>query len=316
MVEKNMQILALIDDGYSIQDIRKKLDIDYKELNTRLKQIKRAGFDFLETYMTKGNLIYAVNREIELPFEDNTSTTIHFEDTASNYRFLAIADTHFGHKEDSMEMINNLYNYAAANGIHNILIAGDFIEGDFTCSKYVRNKTVPTQLSYVLKNYPYSDEIMNYILLGNHDQHSLSYGNGLNVMKVLNQGRYDFKCLGYGQHVLKIRNVNIVLKHQLNGVNIVNPPYADLTLFGHSHVCNMELGERAFIHIPACSNVVPGNDIGNRDKYQFGALDIDLKLKNTTTRQIDIKQLDTSSKVKVLNSITHRLGQMKNNKRN
>jgi len=316
MVEKNMEILALIEDGYSIQDIRKRLDIDYKELNTRLKQIKRAGFDFVSYYKNQGSLIYTINRDIEVPNKDNNYTHIHFEDNASDFRFLAIADTHFGHKEDSIEMINNLYEYAAANGIHNILVAGDFIEGDFTCRKYVRNKSVPSQLSYVLKNYPYSDDIMNYILLGNHDQHSLTFGNGLNVSKVLNEGRYDFNCVGYGQHVLRIRNVNIVLKHQLNGVNLGNPPYADLTLYGHSHICNMELGEKTFIHVPACSNVVPGNDIANRDKHQFGALDIDLKLKNTTTRQIDIKQLDTSSKVKVLNSITHRLGQMKNNKRN
>ena len=314
MVEKNMLILQMIDDGYSIQDIRSKLDIDYKELNTRLNQIKRAGYDFNYMCMNNGKLIYTINRDIET-FNDPTSTIIHFDDKASSFRFLAIADTHFGHKDDSMEMLYNLYNYAGNNNIHNILISGDFFEGDFTNKKFIRNKSVSSQLSYVLKNYPYSDNVVNYILLGNHDQYSFTK-DGLNPMKVLNNGRYDFCCVGYGQHTLRIKNVNIVLKHQLNGVNLGNPPTADLTLYGHSHVSNMELGERAYIHLPACSNVVPGNDFGNRDKFQFGALDVDLKLNNTTTRQIEIKQLDTNDKVKVLNNITYRIGQVKNNRRN
>jgi len=314
MVEMNKMILQLIDDGYPIQEIRRRLGIDYKELNTRLNQIKRAGYDFNTMYMNTGNLIYSINRDMEW-YDESDSTIINYEDKASSFHFLAIADTHFGHMDDSMEMVFQLYKYAEANNIHSIVVAGDFIEGDFTNLQYVRNKSVSSQLSYVLKNYPYSDRIMNYILLGNHDQHSFTK-DGLNPMKVLNRGRYDFCCLGYGQHILKIKNVNIVLKHQLNGVNLGNPPTADLTLYGHSHVSNMELGERAYIHLPACSNVIPGNDFQNRDKFQFGAVDIDLKLNNTTTRQIEMKQLDIDGKVKVLNNITYRLGQVKNNRRN
>lgn len=312
MVEKNKMILALIDDGYSIQEIRKRLDIDYKELNTRLNQIRRCGYEFLETYMNNSELYYSINRELEC-FLSTNFTNINLKEHTSSFHFIALSDTHFGHANDSMEMIYNLYNYADNNGIHSFVHAGDFIEGDYTSVKYMRNKTVESQLNYVLKNYPYNDLVMNYILLGNHDQHSLS-NDGLNIKNVLNSKRYDFCVLGYGLHTLKVNNVNINIKHQLTGENLGPAPYADLTLIGHSHDSKMEIGECAQLTLPTCSLVAPGND--SLDKYNVGALDINIKLQNTTSKLIEIKELETLPKVKVKNSIAYRISQVKNNRRN
>lgn len=313
MVEKNRIILNMIEDGYSIQDIRKHLDIDYKELNIRLNQIKRCGYEFLKQYSNEGDLHYLINHEINPLIVDSDKTIINLKEHSSSFHFIANSDTHFGHINDSMNMIYNLYNYASNNNINSIVTTGDFIEGDFTNLKYVRNKTVASQLNYVIKNYPYDDKILNYILLGNHDQHSLTY-DGLNIKEVLNSRRYDFNVLGYGLHTLKINNVSINLKHQLTGESLGPAPIADLTLMGHSHDSKMEIGECAQLVLPTCSLVAPGND--SLDKYNVGALDINVKLGGNAAKMIEIKELEVLPKVKVKNVIAYRIGQVKNNRRN
>ncbi len=103
MVEKNKMILALIDDGYSIQEIRKKLDIDYRELNTRLNQIRRCGYEFLSSYDNNGKINFLINRGTDI-YNEEGITTINALEKVSNFRFIATSDTHYGHKRDCIEI--------------------------------------------------------------------------------------------------------------------------------------------------------------------------------------------------------------------
>lgn len=312
MVEKNKMILALIDDGYSIQEIRKKLDIDYRELNTRLNQIRRCGYEFLSSYDNNGKINFLINRGTDI-YNEEGITTINALEKVSNFRFIATSDTHYGHKRDCIEMLYNLYDYASKNGIHNIFNAGDLIEGDYTNKDYMRNKSIETQLNYIIKNYPYDDEIVNYILGGNHDYHSL-IESGLNIFDVLKSRRYDFVCLGYGLHTLRIKNVNISMKHYLPATDLTAMPPSDIVLAGHSHISKMEFGNRAVLTLPSCSLIGHNRDKNNKDEVK--ALDINIKFQNTTSRVIEINELQTLPKVKVLNNITYRIEQVKNNRRN
>ena len=305
MVEKNAKILRLIDEGLSIQEIRKKMDIEYTELNTRLRQIQTAGYEFYKTYMNNGKIMYSLKRDFDFIPSMNQTILQPISDGKNNgFHFIAAADTHYGHVDDSMDMMHMLYSYANANNIHSFVLVGDIIEGDFINKKYLRNKTVPLQLRYMLKNYPYDDYITNYILFGNHDQHSL-INNGLNIMNVLCEKRYDFVGLGYGFHTLKIKNFKINLYHCLcGGENFLDEPRAPLNLYGHSHNSKMEISDDLSIHLPTCSNVIPGNDASHPERINVGALDINLK---SNRKFLEIKELGFESKVKVLNTITYRL---------
>ena len=300
MVEKNRRILELINKGNSIQEIRSKLNISNSELSTRLNTLKRSGYKFIKNYVSDGKIFYYPDTDFDVSIEPYR-TNIIMKD--SNFHFIAIADTHFGHVNDSMEMIEKLYDYMIKNRINSLVIAGDFIEGDYTPYNYLRNKSVPRQLDYVIKNYPYDDSIVNHILLGNHDQHSL-ITDGLDISEVLSAKRYDFDVLGYGLHSLKVRDSFINIKHQLKRGECIQMPKAVLSLTGHSHSSKMRIARNVFLHLPTCSNVAPGNmDI---EKFDVGATEITLRMRSNKPKSIDIKELDTSHpKIKVKNSISY-----------
>ena len=300
MVEKNRRILELINRGNSIQEIRSKMNMDNRELANRLNTLKRSGYKFIKDYMADGKIFYYPDNGFD-PSLDLYKTSIVMKD--SNFHFIAIADTHFGHINDSIEMIDKLYDYMIKNKINSLVIAGDFIEGDYTPYKYLRNKSVSRQMDYVIRNYPYDDSIINHILLGNHDQHSL-ITDGLDIGEVLGSKRYDFDVLGYGLHSLKVRDAYINIKHQLKQGECIQMPKAIITLTGHSHTSKMRIAKNVFLHLPTCSNVAPGNmDI---EKFDVGAVDILLRMRNSKPKSIDIKELDTTRpKVKVKNSISY-----------
>ena len=300
MVEKNRRILELINKGNSIQEIRSKMNMTNGELVNRLNTLKRSGYKFMENYVSDGKIFYYLDTNNDI-INKSYTTNILIKD--SNFHFVAIADTHFGHINDSMEMIDNLYDYMIKNKINSLIVAGDFIEGDYTPYKYLRNKSALRQVDYVVKNYPYDDSIVNYILLGNHDQHSL-ITDGIDIGQVLNDKRYDFNVLGYGLHSLKVRDSFINVKHQLKQGECIQMPKAIITLTGHSHSSKMRIAKNVFFHLPTCSNVAPGNmDI---DKYDIGAVDIKLRMHNSKPKAIEIMELDTTRpKIKVKNSINY-----------
>ena len=104
------------------------------------------------------------------------------------------------------------------------------------------------------------------------------------------------------------------MKHYLPATDLTAMPPSDIVLAGHSHISKMEFGNRAVLTLPSCSLIGHNRDKNNKDEVK--ALDINIKFQNTTSRVIEINELQTLPKVKVLNNITYRIEQVKNNRRN
>ena len=277
MTDTNKKVIDLINQDKSFKEISKILNITEKQLYVRIKQLIKYGYNLEPSYSYNSDIYYSLRKDTY--FSNHNRTSIKMNKDDNQFRCLVISDLHIGSIDSDIKLLNIVYDYAIKNNIKIILNCGDSIEGDYTSS--IKNiKDVYSQLEYFIKKYPYDKNINNFVILGNHDYHSLIQ-NGLDVAKAIKNSRYDIVPIGYGQGNVNIKNDNIILFHKLkdgfkpiiNGEKIV--------LSGHSHMMKTKLRDIFWIGIPTLSyksndktkDVIPGFvdlniDIGN-NRFEY-----------------------------------------------
>ena len=152
-------------------------------------------------------------------------------------RVLIISDTHFGSEYENYKYIDLVYDYAINNGINYILHTGDFMQG--TVKPVISScQIVEDQILYVLNNYPYDENIKNYILIGNHDYYIFRKDD--NIITYFDE-RKDLDFLGYRKVYVNWCNNLISLSHELRKTKIDVPRLETLIKFvGHRHELHIE----------------------------------------------------------------------------
>jgi hypothetical protein len=245
-----------------MKEICDELGITEKQLFVRIKQIINYGYllDFE----------YSYNSDIRYKFKDNyeisekSLVSIDVPKDTKQFRCIVISDLHIGAYDSDIRLINIVYEYAIKNEIKVILNCGDNIEGEYTSDRK-SIKDLYSQIEYFIKKYPYDKNINNFIILGNHEYHSLYY-DGLDMANALKNTRYDIIPIGYGQGNINIQKDNIILYHQIckdfkphiNGEKIL--------LSGHGHMMKTKLRDIFWLGVPTLSyqsndktkDVIPG----------------------------------------------------------
>ncbi len=145
-------------------------------------------------------------------------------------KILIISDTHYGSIYEDFNYTYEVFNFAAANGIHIILHGGDIIEANVNrrsgCS-------FAKQAEYFINRYPFDSAINTYALLGNHDY--LAIRRKEKIRSVL-QSRNDINILGFKKVYIKWRGNIISLQHDIENFKLNLPIGAEYLSFkGHSH---------------------------------------------------------------------------------
>ena len=190
------------------------------------------------------------------------------------------------------------------------LICGDIIEGDYTSYPMDLND-VDSQVDYFVKKYPYDNSINNFMILGNHDHHSLKQ-EGYNIAQFIKNNRYDIVPIGYGQGSVNIKKDNIVLFHKLYDGFKLDINTEKIVLSGHSHMMKTKLRDIFWIGIPTLSNksndktkeVIPGfvdlRKKKKKDRFEYA----EAKHMIITPRVIQVSEV--RGKVKTLFNDTRR----------
>lgn len=289
MTDTNEKVINLINQNKNIKEIAKILNITEKQLFIRIKQLIQKGYSLEPSYSYNSDIHYTLKKEIK--YSDRNRISIKMANDKNNFRCLVISDLHIGSINSDIKLINIVYDYAAKNNINIILNCGDIIEGDYTSS--LKNiKDIYSQLEYFIKKYPYDKNINNFMILGNHDYHSLIQ-DGLDVFKAIKNSRYDIVPIGYGQASVNVKNDNIILFHKLkdgfkpiiNGEKIV--------LSGHSHMMKTKLRDIFWIGIPTLS--YKSND-KTKDVIP-GFVDLSIDIENNRFEYAEAKHLIITPKI-------------------
>lgn len=283
MNNMNVEVLKLIKQGLSVNEIINMLHIDNKKLSEILKNIRNSGYNLQKQYFADGTILPIIKKE--LTFNNRSKISINIKDSVFNAIF--ISDLHFGSIYDNPELLHIVYEYALKHNIHVIFNAGDLIDNIYPDSDQVlKNPTISSQIRKVLREYPYDPSIINFILYGNHDYRSV-IDEGLDIGIYLENKRYDLISLGFASSIIKLKSDNIGIIHNIKH-NQEPPEGAVITFKGHSHKSKNSFKENKVIFIPSLSDYISPS-------YEYAPLacflDTEFIFVNNSIERVNIKQL-------------------------
>ena len=131
MKEQTIQLINLLEDGKTCNEISSILGISNRQLYTYLTNLRNKGFFYNRKYYANGDIIYRPIATTSVS-TTNTENTITTSTTQNNLKCLAISDLHFGNVLDRVDLVNKVYDYCKKNDIHIIFCCLDLVDGTFT----------------------------------------------------------------------------------------------------------------------------------------------------------------------------------------
>lgn len=237
--------------------VRRALIEGYKVLKSNVLTEKRKGEVDIKTSIMR---LRGLNDEIV--FTDSPVSAVSSIDCGNTFKFIVISDLHIGSRYENMGYVCDVYNDAVKNGISDIFVSGDFVEGCHANYSrcFPKYSSTVSQVEHVLNDYPFDKNISNHILLGNHEAFPIIV-EGYDMFDDM-QSREDFDVIGYRSGYYKIKDEYISLKHEIS--RVINEVIDNVVLFnfiGHSHLykCTYD-GKYVTFRVPTCSDLVGHDD--------------------------------------------------------
>jgi len=301
MSEVVVKLLDLINKGYTLNDIIYELNLSNEEIYRIFRELNLMGIDFNRKYYDSGDIIYLPKKDIDLSAKKNTINIVTNAGTDC-FRALLISDLHIGNEFENIKAWYDIYDYCVINNIHNIIILGDFLDGINT-GKIELKKHVNSleQIRYAVSNYPFDKNILNFMVLGNHDIDSLT-NEGIDFSTYLYNFRHDIVPIGYGHCRINVKNDRIFLSHPLCiGVGYNHEFTSNYLLIkGHQHISKSIIGNNGncSLYVPSLSNLFP-----NDNQFLPGAIDLTIKFRGGYFDLIHYEQLMLKDRIHVVNTV-------------
>lgn len=309
MSDLQIKILDLIDKKYTINEIIDELNISRDQLYKMFRKLRQLGMFFNKKYYSSGDIIYSSCRDVYIPSKNNHVTII-TEPNSDTFRALFVSDLHIGSELENQDAWFKMYEYCVLNNIHIIINVGDFLDGIKVGRPNSKMHNHPLdQMEYAVRNYPFDKNILNFIMLGNHDLDSLT-SFGIDFAEYLRNFRHDIVPIGYGHGHVNIKNDKILLAHPLCvGVSYEHDLSSNYLLVkGHQHVAKSIIGANG-----NCSLVVPSlsNLFLTDNEFMPGAMDLTIKFKGGYFDTIYYEHLLVGSKIYTISSTQYAVGHAK-----
>lgn len=240
------RILNLLKEGHSFEEIEQILNLSNKEMKSILENINK------EIRNHYSHIKYYENGKRGFSKEEILESGVITEKNSDYYKSVVISDTHFGNHKEDMSLLNKVYDYCIQSNIHNIYHLGDLVDG--TTGPDEKELNSKEQIEHVVLDYPIENNILNFILLGNHDLDTIN--EDLTLHDAIMKNRRDMMCLGYGTNEFHIKNDKMILKHSILIDKTDNNYSGKLIFKGHSHQMKFvdEL-DNYKIFVPSLSNL-------------------------------------------------------------
>ena len=245
MMEKNKLIVDMILKNATANEIASATGLTNKQLFYRLNMLKMNGYDFFKKYYNDGEITYTINNDIK---EKDNNTSIITSSKDAKIDMVLISDLHLTHKLERLDLLNEVYDFCIKEGIHIIINCGDILDGFLGRDEDKKFLSSADQIEYLLKNYPFDKNILNFTCLGNHD-YSILKKTGQNLENILLNYRHDIVPLGYGLGKLNIKNDVIMVRHPKTPIS--NPQGSinnGFIISGHTHEAK-NLSDKNLLHI-------------------------------------------------------------------
>lgn len=242
MPKQTAQIIELIKEGKTCNQICEVMNLTNKQLYLRLMNLENKGLFFRRKYYSDGNILYRQINKIPVlkEYKKVPSGEIITRPDETEIKVIVISDTHFGSKLERIDLLDRVYNYCINNNIHIIFNCGDIIDGTFGHNDK-RIKDVYSQIDYLIKKYPFDKNILTFAVGGDHDHSALTRGYQ-DIIEIIKNYRHDLIFQNYYNAIISIKNEKILLHHRetqgkllADGRTIDGKEIIPIVLNGHSH---------------------------------------------------------------------------------
>ena len=168
---------------------------------------------------------------------------------------MVVSDLHLGCEKENLQAIDKIMDYNIRKSIRLVLNTGDFVDGFFGQHKK-HHETHEEQIEYALSRYPSDDNILNFLVLGNHDIQSLKQ-TGIDLRTVMRNERFDMIPLGYEEAELSIGEDSIIMHHRIEHSYKRDFDKDKLALIGHTH--QMKRSKKV-VYVPSLSDIHKTDD--------------------------------------------------------
>ena len=162
-------------------------------------------------------------------------------------------------------------------------------------------------IPHALRVYPMTSDIINFLLLGNHD-YSLLTKHNIDLMNLIKERREDIVPIGYGEGKVLIKSDCIILQHPLLVKAMPSNVYNKAIIIrGHGHAARINHdSSNLIIHAPSLSNL-------NLYKSSFpGAVILKIKMKRGIIESVCLDELTfINNKLYTTNEISIHVGTKK-----
>lgn len=278
MSNLQFEIIKLVEENYSTIEIQKKLNISHKQLQNQLRLIKENGFEFDNIYDNKGN----IKLNFKTRYEKENNNKINIINSDKSIHLVASSDNHLGAVEQDINNSYMMYDYCSKNGINVILNSGDFLSGK---KPWWPNAKIGllSQIERAIEDYPYDENIITFMIFGNHDLAFLK--DGISIPSILEKKRMDIIPLDYNRDYISVNQELISLIHDPKYIKKLTS--RKLVLHGHYHKFKIDKNENELIiSVPSISNLSTENEIPSP-----GFLDISINFKDGYYEDILVKHI-------------------------
>lgn len=285
MTQNVEQVLSLIKEGKSLNEIQEILNYSNRQFSAILKTIRYNGYNYSKSYFSDGKVFIKINKTLNFNPE-GSALRINVKDRI--LRAVFISDLHIGSIYERPDLLRLVFNYLKKHDIHTLFNGGDVIENIYEDRENIlRNHSVKSQLKKVIRIYPAASDITSYNLYGNHDYKSIS-DNGFDIARYLEDRRYDLVSLGYGTAIIKLKDDAIAITHDLSRSSKHReiPNNVSIVFKGHSHKAKNR--ENKLIYIPSLSE-----DPSATYEYRplMGFLDVEFIFFDKLISKVNIRHL-------------------------
>lgn len=182
---------------------RKEEEVDLQKtvLSELLEEVSRRGF-----ISTRRDVL--INRHYKFPRQ------------LKPFKLGVVSDTHLGSVHQQITLLHETYKIFKAEGIKQVLHAGDMIEGNGRLYKGQQFEMfvhgADSLVSYTIKQYPQVPGITTYCIAGSHD-FSYFKEDGYDALRAIADKRPDIKYLGVSGAYLNFGKINVYLMHGSGG---------------------------------------------------------------------------------------------------
>ncbi len=303
MSDKSLELINLIRQGKTCNEITSILNISNKQLFTYLTNLRNKGIMFLRKYYADGEIVYVpvnTNKSRENSLI-SSSCDILTKERTTELRLLAISDLHFGNNNERLDLIKKVYDYASKKDINLILCGGDIIDGTYSADL----QTIPNvyeQIDYFLHNMPFDKNILVLGVGGDHDFSAFSKVQ-IDFLECLKSYRHDLIFPDYGNSFFNIKNDQIQMFHHLQNCSLKKSD-SNLVFHGHKHKYIIDTtGEKVHVNIPPLCDIT---------EFFPSFLEINLEFSCGYIKNLIISQVAFLEKPVVLNET--RIDLLKNRK--